>query len=693
MGTDATRLVARGLLSCWLVLTAGCPPTDDDDGSTPLPTQDDDDTTVDDDDSADDDDLVQNDDDSSDDDDSAEWPCPPIALCDPDCVLDIDPVPVQLAGNVSWNGAPIPTTNRWSLEFIDVHSGGTLTAHPRPDGSFASSYDVPMMPGKWDVYFNWNQAYTGPDTLDDLVLGSIPLASAFILSDQGGALDVLLEPVRVSGALQWDGANIPQGIWNEWFFFFVDPNTGDEFRVSRDAADGPVGSYDIPMMPGTYDVYFQWSSVDSTVPESWPDPVYGRTLIAPGLTIPSDGVDLDVELEPARVTGTVQWNGDDIPGSPDNVWRLSFTDPATGEEFYVDRDAALGDVSDYDIPMHPGTYEVAFAWISPSEDSLAWPDPVYGPRVVAPALTVTKNGATLDIDLETHQVVGALRWDDSPIPGSYGNEWQLVFTNSTTGEEHWVSEDASGGAKGSFHAPMYPGTWDISFRWISTSLAPNADPDPIWGDIPVAWSVPVPGPQVDVEPDPTRLTGALSWNSLPVPSSDYWIVWTMHFTDPATGASYSVERRNWGDQVGSYDVPVLPGTWDVAFSWEHVSGEVMDQLDPIWGSQEVASAVDVSPGGASLDVELAPRRLSGLLNWDDAPIPQGDPSDWWIHFEDRATGEASYVVRNAEDGDVSTYDVPVQAGVWRIGLMWGYSDTWPQPLYGVVPIEPCALIE
>ena len=192
-------------------------------------------------------------------------------------------------------------------------------------------------------------------------------------------LNVQPDLVRLTGLLQWDGAAIPQSGANGWNIIFTDPVGGESWWVQRDAGDSSVQTYDVPVLAGTWAISYAWTSTpgDSTSP--WPDPIWGQRELLASLNVPPGGGTANLEPDPLRMTGLLQWDAAAIAQSGANTWWLRFTDPYTGQSFTVERDASDGAVSTYDIPVYDGVYDVSFEWVStPANTSGAWPDPIEG---------------------------------------------------------------------------------------------------------------------------------------------------------------------------------------------------------------------------------------------------------------------------------------------------------------------------
>ena len=657
----------------------------------------------DDDDAGDDDDATGDDDDATgDDDDATVDPCPsPVSLCSGDCLLNVDVDPVRLTGLLTWDGAAIPQhgQNEWNIVFVDPATGDELSVPRSGNQGSPGTYDIPALPGTWDVYFEWTN--TADDTnasWPDPVQGRWLAQANFTVPTGGGSLNITPDPVRVTGLLQWDGAAIGAHGGNDWEFVFVDTTTGLEYSVDRDASGGsPISTYDIPMYPGTYDVYFAWTTTVQDNSTQWPDPVLGRRLIQANFNVPSGGGSLNVEPDPVRVTGLLSWDGAAIGWASSNLWQFMFEDTTSDAVYTVQRDAGLGATNTFDIPMYPGTYDVSFAWVNtPPTNNSAWPDPVWGNKLIQASFTVPTGGGSINVEPDPERVSGLLSWDGAAIPDHNENMVQLVFDDVASDAEYTVRIEAGGAS--TYDVPMYPGTYDVYFDWwtVPYSTASNW-PDPVHGRRLIQSSVTVAsgGTALNVMPDPVRMSGLLSWDGAAIPQDTFNSI-VLTFEDQTSDAVYSVIRTEPG---ATYDIPMYPGTYAVSFDWLTAapSGNA-DWPDHIVGPRELFATLTVPASGGTANLEPDPLRMTGLLQWDGGDLAEHSQNEWQLLFVDPYDAESWWSPRDASDFPLNTYDVPVYTDVVHVYFQWTnnpvytHSD-WMDPMYGPILIQSCALIQ
>ncbi len=141
-----------------------------------------------------------------------------------------------------------------------------------------------------------------------------------------------------------------------------------------------MSTYDVPMYPGTWHVSFDWMSTPGVTSSSWPDPILGGTRVATSLNIPSAGGTANIQPDPLRLTGLLEWDAAPMLSSAAADWQLLLVDPDTAESWVAPRESGNFPVSTHDVPVYDGVVHVYFQWTGhPGANSSAWMDPIYGP--------------------------------------------------------------------------------------------------------------------------------------------------------------------------------------------------------------------------------------------------------------------------------------------------------------------------
>jgi hypothetical protein len=145
------------------------------------------------------------------------------------------------------------------------------------------------------------------------------------------------------------------------------------------------------------------------------------------------------------------------------------------------------------------------------------------------------------------------------------------------------------------------------------------------------------------------------------------------------------------------DLPLLPGVYDVVFRrWSSSSESLItnhEQDDPYgFGNRILAADVVVGPGVTTLDVEIAPARVTGAITFAGAPPTLGSQSsaDIGIYLRAHDTGAlhlleyvgfsstwngSAYPLVSFGDRDDRIIDLPLLPGVYDVVFRrWSSSD-------------------
>jgi hypothetical protein len=163
--------------------------------------------------------------------------------------LDLDVPAVRVTGQVTLNGAPMPSgvQSRGALTF-QLGEGGTASADLVDVGP--ASYDVVLLPGSYTIGYSPNGSCSA-GALTPCNGG--PLKTAVWLL-QPGALDVDVPTVQVSGRVTLNGAVMPSTIGERGALNFTRV-TGGGTTTPSFGSTGPV-TYGLVLMPGNYVIQY-----------------------------------------------------------------------------------------------------------------------------------------------------------------------------------------------------------------------------------------------------------------------------------------------------------------------------------------------------------------------------------------------------------------------------------------------------
>ncbi len=460
---------------------------------------------------------------------------------------NLAPTVVTLAGTVSYDGATIPDTygasyDEWEITLVETTSG---LSYSFALGGGLASYAVDVYPGTYDVYFRLMYASVMPGGSDDLTLLDTGIAVTRATTYNVAPVDH-----TVAGSITYDGATIPDtygASYDEYELWFVETTSGLSYTY---ALDGGSASYALSAYPGTYDVYFRLM-YDGVVPGGSDD----WTLLDTGLVVRGATTE---NLAPTVVTlgGTVSYDGATIPdtyGASYDEWELYLveTTSALSYSFAVD-----GGSASYAVDVYPGTYDVYFRLLYASvvpggSDDLTLLD----------TDVVVTRATTYGVAPVVHTVAGAMTYGGATIPDTYGasyDEYELWFVEATSGLSYTYAVD---GGAASYTLSAYPGTYDVYFRLMYTSVVAGASDD--WTRL--ETGVVVRGARtLDLAAVVVELSGDITYDGVAIPDTygASYDEYMLQLTEVETGLTYVYDLDGGS---AAYTINVYPGVYDLSF--------------------------------------------------------------------------------------------------------------------------------
>ncbi len=391
---------------------------------------------------------------------------------------------------------------------------------------------------------------------------------------------------------------------------------------------------DLAVMPGAYDVvywrvYGDLDYQDQINDRSNADPyAYGFHVLQRDVVIGPGENRLDVDVEPAHLTGDVTFGGEAVDlRSPSSVHiALYLRDQDTGALHQIERVVFSGSwddgypvsTADYrwdhaiDLAVVPGTYDVVYWRVYGDLDyqrqinDRSKDDPyAYGFHVLQRDVVIEPGENSLDVDIEPAHLTGDVTFGDGPI--------ELRSPSSVNIALYLRDQDT--GALQQLERVVFSGSWDdgypvstADYRWdhaIDLAVMPGIYDVVYWrvyGDLdyqrqindrsnndPYAYGFHVLHTDVTIEPgensldidiEPARLSGDVTFDGdlidLRSPSS---VNIALSLRDHDTGALHQIERvvfsGSWDDgypvSTADYrwdhtiDLAVLPGTYDLGY--------------------------------------------------------------------------------------------------------------------------------
>ena len=266
-----------------------------------------------------------------------------------DGVLDVDLRTATVRGNVTLNGAPMPTesTSRGSLAFVAA-SGSRFQTAPF-EASDPVRYAARLLQGEYDVHFVANPALCGTSQSPLVPCIGGPVLRAISISADG-VLDVDLRGVSVGGRVTLNGAAFPDLDERGQLSFSL---LGGENQVTVPIRSNDPASYAVRLLSGSYAVGFvgdaAWCASGAAELPCNSGPLHSN------LDFQSDGV-LDLDVPRVDVTGNVTLNGSPLPDESSHRGRLAFTWGDTEPQPACD----LGETGHpaYGMSLLPGSYVI-----------------------------------------------------------------------------------------------------------------------------------------------------------------------------------------------------------------------------------------------------------------------------------------------------------------------------------------------
>jgi hypothetical protein len=521
----------------------------------------------------------------------------------------------------------------------------------------------------------------------------------------GAALDIDLSPTRVTGRLTYEGSTMfpNSSSSNTVSYWLRDDATGIHHYLESVGFDssGILTSYGLnddrminrEILPGTYDLVYRRFSSSGTYLSgaNEADPYPSAERVVRTVTIAGPTATLDIDLAPTRVTGRLTYEGSTTfpNSSSSNTVSYWLRDNATGIHHYLESVGfdSSGILTSYGLnddrminrEILPGTYDLVYRRFSSSGTYLSGAneaDPYPSAERVVRTVTIAGPTATLDIDLAPTRVTGRLTYEASTTfpNSSSSNTVSYWLRDNATGIHHYLESvgfDASGiltsyglNDDRMINREILPGTYDLVYRRFSSSgtyLSGANEADPYPSAERVVRTVTIAGPTatLDIDLAPTRVTGRLTYEgstTFPDSSSSntvsYWL------RDNATGIHHYLESVGFNSSgvLTSYglnddrmiDREILPGTYDLIYRRFSSSGTYLsgaNEADPYPSAERVLRTVSISGPAATLDIDLAPTRVTGRLTYGGATtFPDSSSSNtvsYWLR--DNATGIHHYV--------------------------------------------------
>ena len=462
-----------------------------------------------------------------------------------------------VSGTITLNGGALPDSSeiasRGYVTFTNTSTNKARSFSVGPTG--LGSYGGVVFAGEYDITF----LSEDEPSLIGLPRDNRTMLAKGVAITADQAADYDLKTVSIAGTVTAAGAPMPDSpeITSRGGLWFMDRDTRSYYYASVGSAG--AADYDVFMFSGTYDVTFESASDSGLVglPRDATAPVMSQGLI-------DSDRNIDFDVKPVSVAGTLTVNGAAMPDSPDAAVRgnVSFRDLQTNTNYSFSV-GPTGPAS-FSGLLFAGDYVVTF---NTTDDAALLGLPRSRSKQVASTLAVTE-AATLSYDVMPVTVSGALTLGgaamlDSPDVDTRGS---VRFTDLDSGESYTFDVGNAGPANysGTVFASDYAVVFDSASSGPLVGL-PIASTARITGRVPVTSDQ-----SGDYDIRVVNVSGTLTANGAVLPDSpELDSRGHLSFTDKLTNESRSLSVGNVGP--GAFSGLLFAGAYDVAFTTEQGS--------------------------------------------------------------------------------------------------------------------------
>jgi len=359
-------------------------------------------------------------------------------------LLNIDVRVSTVTVAVAVNGVPVKDPNL-SLALRSPYAGYAsfgadgLLLRPAPgNGTFA----LLALPGTYDLLAGSTLLGGGTTLRTGIVVGAEPVS-----------LSVDVPTVPLVGKVTVAGATISATL-GEGVVYLANATS------SAALATTSQGSFEVPVIPGTYDLFYaERVGMDyvRSRPENTVIPGSSKATLQRGIVIPAacpgGAVRLDVDVPSTRVTGTVTMNGaafsDVLSDRPARLTPRS----ADGDSELLTRGFGFG--FPYTAAVVPGMYDVYYQRLDVHDNTL----PSNSSAKLRGGVVIGAGAVSLDIDLPVAIVTATLTINGAPIDAA-DRPPQLVLRNAA-GDEATLRGTVAN--PGSFSGLVIAGTYDLYY--------------------------------------------------------------------------------------------------------------------------------------------------------------------------------------------------------------------------------------
>ena len=345
--------------------------------------------------------------------------------------FSVDVPVIELEGSFTLNGVAPPFSVYENGEILlrDLATGAVVSVGHTRDRAWSAR----IVPGTYDVLYS---RLTGGSVVP---ANELALLESAVQLDADGVLDVDVPVVTLSGDFRLDGAPFPASFYNNAHLWL----RGSQADDLVDLGAGLDGGYELRVVPGSYDVFYNGLSSTGLVPQNpW-------ALIESGAKVPKSKngtrtLDIDVPSAPLEVVVSMWGEAPPVGFYENGAISLRGAD---GDAFAIGETRLGGGtarVVEDDYAVH---YTHLLGGAMPING-----DARIGAATALPLLIPTP------VDLQPGLLAGVFSQNGLPFPaaGDYG---RFLLRDAVTGDRIVVGESTAG----LYDETLLRGTYDVLY--------------------------------------------------------------------------------------------------------------------------------------------------------------------------------------------------------------------------------------
>ena len=383
---------------------------------------------------------------------------------------------------------------------------------------------------------------------------------------------------------------------------------------------------------------------------------------------------LDLDIPKVSVRGVVTVAGQTPPNR--NVSRGNLLFEQTSGTTSLSVPLGQSGEATFDVALPPGEYDIRFAANKQLCQRVDDPALPCNSGIIRSGLPLQNDGS-LNLDIPTVKVQGAVTVGDQPMPDGTTDRGSLTFRH-TGGGSTYTTDDVGQAGPATYRATLLPGSYDILWAGSPTLCAGNDNPD-----IPCHTGVARKGidltssGSLDVNLSVIKVRGSVLVNGEQMGSAD-GDRGTIAFVG-SDGSQATTE--GFGSSGGAdYSLSVMPGSYEV--QWQ--GNQALCQNSPVppvpCNSGKIRD-IELGTSG-TLDIDIPRVKISGAVTVNGESVPAADPTSGTLTF---STGAAKSLAIPVDWSSGGTYDASLISSTYDIS--WAGSPTPCQQ--GDLPTAPC----